>query len=59
MRSDIRKIQDTIKARYCLKGEKYTKYCFNLNKNKWGEQVILALQNSKNRLTTETKEWQK
>lgn len=44
------------KARYRLKGEKYTKYWFNLNGNKYDDQVILALKNKEGKLVKDTRE---
>ena len=54
--SELIKIQEATKARYRQKGEKYTKYWFNINKKRADSQVILALQRPNGTLTNKTNE---
>jgi endonuclease/exonuclease/phosphatase family metal-dependent hydrolase len=55
-RSELIKLQESAKARYRSKGEKYTKYWFRLNKKKLDDKIILALQKEDGTLTDKTKE---
>ena len=57
--NELTRLQESTRARYRLKGEKYTKYWFSLNKKKSDRQVILALQKSDGSLTNKTKEMMK
>jgi len=49
-----KKSQKTAKTRYLKKGQKNTKYFFNLNKNKHDPQVITRLLNKNGKLITDT-----
>ena len=53
---DLKKLQESARARYRLKGEKCSKYWFNLNKEKMPEQTILAMRDKSNNITRKTKE---
>ena len=55
-RKELKSLQESTRARYRDKGEKYTKYWFNLNKKKPDSQVILALQKQDGSITNETKD---
>ena len=55
-KKEIEKLREMTRARYRNKGEKYTKYWFKINKEKINSNIIIALQNKEEKLTTETKE---
>jgi hypothetical protein len=55
-RTEIKRLQESTKARYRVKGEKYTKYWFRINKEKINENIILGLKDKNEKLTTKTKE---
>jgi len=55
-KNDLTKMQLATRARYRQKGEKCTKYWFGLNKEKVGDNTILALVNKENKITRKTKE---
>ena len=55
MRNDLTKMQIATRANYRQKGEKCTKYWFNLKKEKMQENVILALVDKDNKITEDTR----
>ena len=55
-KNSLTQMQLATRARYREKGEKCTKYWFGLNKEKVGDNTILALMDDNNRMIRKTKE---